>query len=200
MKKFISILFCAALLTSVRAQDFDKNMATARSSYASGNLGDARFAMEQMLSDIDMAIGKQILSMLPAQMGTLKFDAKQDNVSGGTGVATGLFVHRTYGLAPKTASLEVINNSPLMNSLSAVLNTPLMGSMMRDENQKTVKIQGYKSLLTKHLDSETGKTSYDLQVPMNNTLFTLKVDDTNEAEITGFANAIPLAKIAQLAQ
>ena len=200
MKTFISILFCVTLLTSVCAQDFDKNMATARSSYSSGKLEDARFAMEQMLSDIDMAIGKEILKMLPAQMGTLKFDTKQDNVSGGSGAATGLFVHRTYGMEPKSASLEIINNSPLMNSLSAILNTPLMGSMMRDENQKTVKIQGYKSLLTKHLDSETGKTGYDLQIPMNNTLFTLKVDDTNESEITGFANSIPLAKIAQLAQ
>lgn len=201
MKTFISILFCATLTSGLVAQDFDKNMATARSSYSSGKLEDTRFAMEQMLSDIDMAIGKEILKMLPAQMGTLKSDARQDNVSGNSaGMATGLFVHRTYGMDPKTASLEIINNSPLMNSLSAILNTPLMGSMMHDENQKTVKIQGYKSLLTRHLDSETGKTSYDIQIPMNNTLFTLKVDDSNETEITGFANTIPLSKIAQLAQ
>jgi hypothetical protein len=35
---------------------------------------------------------------------------------------------------------------------------------------------------------------------MNNTLVTLKIDDTNEGEITAAANAIPLAKIVQMAQ
>ena len=201
MKTIIFLLFCAAVVTNVCAQDFDKNMATARSSYAAGNLEGARFAMEQLLSDLDAAIGKEILKMLPAQMGALKSNAKDDNVSGSSaGMATGLYVHRTYGLDPKTAALDIINNSPLMNSIGMILNTPLMGSMMKDENQKTLKIQGYKSLLTKTLDSETGKTNYELQIPMNNTLVTLKVDDTNEGEITGFANAIPLAKIAQLAQ
>lgn len=201
MKTIISLLFSAAVVTHVCAQDFDKNIATAKSSYAAGNLEDARFAMEQLLNDVDAAIGKEILKMLPAQMGPLKTNAKDDNVSGSSaGITTGLYVHRTYGLDPKTAALEIINNSPLMNSIGMILNTPLMGSMMKNENQKTLKIQGYKSLLTKNLDSDTGKTSYELQIPMNNTLVTLKVDDTNEAEITGFANAIPLAKIAQIAQ
>ena len=72
--------------------------------------------------------------------------------------------------------------------------------MMRDENQKQIKVQGYKSLLTKNVNSETGKTNYELQIPMNNTLLTLKMDDTNEGEITSVANTIPLAKIAQIAQ
>ena len=201
MKAIIFFLFCAAVVTNVCAQDFDKNMATARSSYAAGNLEGARFAMEQLLSNLDAAIGKEILKMLPAQMGALKSNAKDDNVSGSSaGMATGLYVHRMYGLDPKTAVLDIINNSPMMNSIGMILNTPLMGSMMKDENQKTLKIQGYKSLLTKNLDSDTGKTNYELQIPMNNTLVTLKVVDTNEGEITGFANAIPLAKIAQLAQ
>jgi len=133
-------------------------------------------------------------------MGALKYTDKEDRVTGSSaGYTAGLYVHRTYGTSPKTAELEIINNSPLINSLGAVLNSP-MGGMMRDENQKTLKVQGYKSLLTKHLDSDTGKTGYDIQIPMNNTLVTLKMDETTESEITGFANTIPLSKIAQLAQ
>lgn len=201
MKKIFSIIFIASAVISASAQDFDKNLATARASYSAGKLEDARFAMEQLLGDLDKAIGKEILKMLPAQMGTLKTNAKEDNVTGSSaGFTAGLYVHRTYGLAPKIATVEIVNNSPLMNSLGMILNTPLMGGMMRDENQKTLKVQGYKSLLTKKLDSESGKTGYELQIPMNNTLVTLKLDDTTETEITGFANAIPLAKIAELAQ
>jgi hypothetical protein len=139
--------------------------------------------------------------MLPAQLGSLKSITTEDNVTGSSaGITTGLYVHRTYGTAPKTGALEIINNSPLINSIGMILNTPLMGGMMKNENQKTLKVQGYKSLLTKNLDSETGKTNYELQIPLNNTLVTLKVDDTSEGEITGFANSIPLAKIQQLAQ
>jgi hypothetical protein len=197
MKKIYTVLFLVICLTAT-AQDFDKNLATARSSYSSGKLEDARFALEAMLHDLDMAIGKEILKMLPAQMGALKVNEKQDNLTGAG--ATGLFVHRTYGADAKAANLEIINNSPMMNSIGAILNTPLLGGMMRNENQSVVKIQGYKSLLNKSVDSDTGKVSYELQIPLNNTLVTLKVNDTTESEITGFGNSIPLAKIAQIAQ
>lgn len=185
---------------SASAQDFDKNLASAKSSYGSGDLENARFAMEQMLRDLDMAIGKEILKMLPAQVGALKVNEKEDNLTGGAGYAGGLYVHRSYGASPKSGQIEIINNSPLINSLQAILTTPVLGGMMRDENQKQIKVQGYKSLLTKSVDSETAKTNYELQIPMNNTLVTVRMDDTNEQEITAAANSIPLAKIVAIAQ
>ncbi|MBL7861290.1 MAG: hypothetical protein JNJ65_09010 [Cyclobacteriaceae bacterium] len=181
------------------AQDFDKNLASARSTYSAGDLQDARFAMEQMLRDLDIAIGKEILKLLPTKIGSLAVNEKEDNLSG-TGAYAGLYVNRHYGADPKRASIEIINNSPLINSLNAILNMPVIGGMMQDENQKTVKIQGYKSILNKQVIAETGKTNYELQIPMNNTLVTLRIDDTTEGEITAAANTIPLAKIVQMAQ
>jgi len=198
MKKIYLVLFILTGLVA-SAQEFDKNLVTARTSYSSGDLENARFAMEAMLRDLDMAIGKEILKMLPAQMGALKANVKEDNLSGGTNAA-GLFVQRNYGAAPRQAELEIINNSPLMNSIGAIVNNPMLGGMMSNDNQKVIKIQGYKSLLNKNVDTETGKTNYELQIPLSNTLVTLKLNDTNENEITGFGNSIPLAKIAQIAQ
>ena len=199
MKKFsLILLFLAAGLVTL-AQDFDKNVATAKSSYASGNLQDSRFAMEQALRDLDMAIGKEILKVLPAKLGSLAAVEKEDNVTG-SGSYVGLYVNRNYGADPKRGSIEIINNSPMINSLNAILSMPVIGGMMRDENQKMVKIQGYKSILNKQVNSDTGKTHYELQIPMNNTLVTLKMDDSNEGEITAAANGIPLAKIVQMAQ
>jgi hypothetical protein len=194
-----SIIFILAIMLSVgaTAQEFDKNLATAKSSYASGNLENSRFAMEQMLRDLDAAIGKEILKMMPAKMGILNVNAAEDNVTGGAGVAAGLFVHRTYGSGTKAVNVDIINNSPMIAGLNALLSLPMMGG---DPNQKQVKVQGYKSLLRKEIDSETGKTNYELQTPFNNTLLTLRVTDTNETEILGFANTIPLAKIAEFAQ
>ena len=197
MKRVVYIFF-TFLAMNTFAQDFDKNLTAARTSYGSGDLENARFSMEQMLRDLDMAIGKEILKLLPTTVATLKANEKEDNLSGGGG--SGLFVHRSFGADPKRASIEIINNSPMINSLNTILSMPMIGGMMRDENQKQIKVQGYKSLLNRNLNSETGKTSYDLQIPMNNTLVTLKIDDTSEAEITQAANALPLSKIAAMAQ
>lgn len=196
MKKYIAIVLSLVSISAI-AQEFDKNLATAKSAYAAGKLEDARFAMEQMLRDLDAAIGKEILKMMPSKLGALNANVANDNVTGGAGVAAGLFVQRSYGSGAKTANVEIINNSPLIAGLNGLLSLPMMNN---DPNQKQVKVQGYKSILRKEVDSETGKTNYELQTPFNNTLLTLKVSDTNEAEIIGFANTIPLAKIAEFAQ
>jgi hypothetical protein len=196
MKTYTTALI---LLISVNifSQDFSKNAATAKSAYAAGRLEDSRFAMEQMLRELDAAIGREILKLLPPKMGAMSVNAKDDNVSGGTGAA-GLYVHRSYGATPKMAVLDIINNSPLMTGISTMLSMPIIG--MGDPNQKQVKVQGYKGILRKNENTETGKTDYELQVPFNNTLLTLKVDDTNESEILNFASQIPMPKIAQMAQ
>jgi hypothetical protein len=199
MKKFSLLVLILSAGFVTLAQEFDKNIATARSSYSSGNLQDSRFAMEQALRDLDMAIGKEILKVLPAKMGALTAVEKEDNVTG-SGSYVGLYVQRHYGADPKRGAIEIINNSPMINSLNAILSMPVIGGMMRDENQKMVKIQGYKSILNKQVNSETGKTNYELQIPMNNTLVTVKIDDSTEGEVTTAANAIPLSKIVQMAQ
>jgi hypothetical protein len=197
-KTLFTILICLPLLSG--AQDFAKNLTTARSSYSAGKLEDTRFALEQMLRDLDIVIGEEIIKLLPTKVASLNYNTKEDNVTGGSGTVNGLFVERRYGAETKTATINVFNNSPVMSSINAILSMPLIGGMMRDENQKVIKIQGYKSLLNKSVDSNTGKTNYELQVPMNNTLITIKMDDTSEPEITAVANGLQLSKIARLAQ
>ncbi len=198
MKRTTLLTLALLVGTAVFAQEFDKNLATARTAYATGNLQDARFAMEQMLRDLDMAIGREILKMLPAKLGALAVNEKQDNVSGAG--ALGLYVDRTYGTEPKTARIEIINNSPLLTGINAILSMPMLGGMMTNENQKPVKVQGYKALLNKDIDSETQKVSWDLQIPINNTLFSVKGYDCTEVEVLQWAGAIPLQKISQMAQ
>lgn len=195
MKRIYIVLFAIVFAGTATAQDFQKNISSARTAYAAGNLQDSRFAMEQMLRDLDIEIGKEILKLLPSKIGTRNANTASDNVNGTTGF-TGLFVERQYGTDPNNASIEVINNSPLITSIGLILAAP----MMHDQNQKVIKVQGYKALLTKNQNSETGKTGYELQIPMNNTLITLKITETSETEITTAANTIPLANIAGKAE
>lgn len=198
MKRLSFFALAFAACTTLLAQEFDKNLLAARTAYTGGNLQDARFAMEQMLRDLDMAIGKEILKMLPAKLGAMAANEKLDNLSGAG--ALGLYVDRTYGAEPKTARIEIINNSPLLTGINAILSMPMLGGMMTNENQKTVKVQGYKALLNKNVDSETQKVSWDLQIPINNTLFSVKGYDCPEGDVMQWASAIPLQKISQMAQ
>lgn len=198
MKNIFSAILCLGLTLTLTAQDFDKNLATARSSYSSGNLEDARFAMQQMLNDIDVLVGKEMIKLLPAKLESLSANVNNDNVTANTGLA-GVLVHRDYGTGEKTANLDLMSNSPLIGSLNAILSLPFVGNS-GDGTQKVVKVQGYKGVLQKSVDTETNKTDYTLQVPIKNTLLTLTVDNTTEAEILKMANAIPVAQIVKLVQ
>jgi hypothetical protein len=198
MKNIFTALFVLTFAVHAIAQEFDKNLASARTAYSGGNLEDARFAMQQMMNDIDVIVGKEMLKILPAKFDALNSNAPNDNVTVNTGF-TGVLIHRDYGKDPKTAALDIMSNSPLIASVNAILSIPFIGNS-GDGTQKVVKVQGYKGVLQKTVDTETNKTNYTLQVPLNSTLITIAGNDTNEAEILRWANTIPMGEIAKLVQ
>ncbi len=180
------------------AQDFNKNIATARTAYSSGNLEEARFAMQQMLNDLDMAIGREVLKMLPTKMGAASSNTSNDNVTANTGLA-GVVIHRDYGTGEKAYNLDLMSNSPLVASINAILSIPFLGNS-GDGTQKVIKIDGYKGMLQKSVDEETKKTDYTLQVPIGSTLLTFTAPNTTEDEVIKMANTIPLSQITKMVQ
>jgi hypothetical protein len=198
MKKiFLTFMILFAAATTF-AQDFTTNLASAKTAYSDGKLEDARFAMQQMITDLDIAIGKEVIKMLPVKMEAVASNPKNDNVTANTGLA-GAIVHRDYGTQERLISLDIMSNSPLVGSLNAILSIPFVGNS-GDGTQKTIKVQGYKGILNKSVNTETNITDYTLQVPLNNTLLTFTVPNTNEAEVVKMANTIPLADIAKMVQ
>jgi len=198
MKKysiFISILF---FTLSVNAQDFSKDIADAKSSYAAGKLADAHFSLEQAIQEIDMIVGKEVLKLLPAKMNDQAAVEKDDQVTANVGFV-GATVHRSYG-DTTGSQVEIISNSPLIASLNSFLNMPLVGGMMRNSTTKVVKIQGYKSRLEKQGDNDNGKPNYQLQIPFKSALITITANGMDENAVMSFANSIPLDKIAALIQ
>jgi hypothetical protein len=198
MKNIFYLFFLLIPSLLVSAQDFSKNLASAKSSYSSGDLENARFAMQQMMNDIDMAIGKEVLKLLPAKMDAMASNAKSDNITANTGL-TGVLIHRDYGTGTKTCNIDIMGNSPLVASLNAILSIPFMGNS-GDGTQKIIKVEGYKGILQKTVDAETNKTDYTLQIPLNSTLLTLAVPNSTEAEVTRLANTIPVQQIAKMVQ
>jgi len=198
MKKFSIFLLATLAFGALKAQDFSKNLASARTAYGSGDLENARFSMQQMLNDLDIMIGKEVMKLLPAKMDALAANTKNDNVTVNTGL-TGVVIHRDYGTGDKAVDVEIMSNSPLIASLNAILSIPFIGNS-GDGTQKVVKIDGYKSILQKDVNSETNKTGYTLQTPLNSTLVTIKIENTTEADIVRLANTIPLSDIAKMVQ
>ena len=199
MKKLLSLIIIVLAATTIAlSQDFDKNIATARNAYAGGNLEDARFAMQQMLNDLDMVIGKEVLKMLPTKMGTLASNSANDNVTANTGLM-GVMIHRDYGTEDRQVSLDLTSNSPMVASINAILSIPFMGNS-GDGTQKVIKIDGYKGMLQKSVDEETKKTDFTLQIPIGSTLLTLDAPDTSEDEVVRMANSIPVSQITKMVQ
>ena len=199
MKNLLSLLVLIFFSTAgVTAQDFSKNISSARTAYAGGNLEDARFAMQQMLNDLDMTIGKEVLKMIPGKMGAHSANTASDNVTANTGLA-GVIIHRDYGTQERKLNLDLMSNSPMVASINAILSIPFMGNS-GDGSQKIIKVDGYKGMLQKTVDEETKRTDYTLQIPMGSTLLTLDAPNTTEEEVVKMANTIPLSQITKLVQ
>jgi hypothetical protein len=195
----IFLLFGAMILFTAptQAQDVNAKLNEAESAYNGKNLDDARFALQGALNEINMLIGQDILKMLPQKMSDMACNAKEDNVSGAAGFA-GLSIIRTYGTEARTARIDILGDSPMLASLNALLAMPMiMGS---DPNQKRIKVGDYKGLLQKET-SENVVTGYTVQLPVNSTLVTFKVEGSfSENEVMSMAQTIPVAQIAKISQ
>ena len=194
MKSVILTLLAILCLFSAEAQEFNKYLANARTSYSAKKLDEARFAMQQMLHELDVIVAKDVLKLLPAKLDTLNANVANDQVSGNSGF-TGIMIERDYGTGSKTAELQIIGNSPLTASVNAILSLPLIGG-----NRKIIKLEGYKALIEKTTDTETNKVSYEIQLPLNSSLLTLKTSGISDDEIQKLVASIPVARLARLLQ
>jgi hypothetical protein len=194
----LALVVLCLLTSNVKAQDATAKLNEADASYSSKNLENTRYALQQALIEINKAVGKDILELLPRTISDLQVVPKEDNVSGAAGFA-GLFVNRTYVLGEKNVKIEIISDSPMLAGLNAMLSMPMiMGNT--DPSQKRMKISGYKAMLQKSTSDETN-VSYTLQIPLNQALFTLQVKGIPaENDVINMANGLPLDQIAKLAQ
>ena len=199
MKKVRLIICLLSVSGSVLAQDFTKDMTTAKSAYNAGKLEETHFALLQAMQEVDIIIGKEVLKLLPPKMDTLSVNTKDDNVTANAGLI-GCTIHRSYGKMTKKADLSIISNSPLVQMVNTFLNTPLLGGMMSDGTTKIVKVHGYKARLEKKPGSADDKNDYEIQVPLGSSLITFAVDDCTDTEILAMANTVPLPQIAKLIQ
>jgi hypothetical protein len=202
MKKNLNLIIAAVIVcmgVQVTAQDFTAKLNEAQSAYKSGDLENARFVLQQAMSDIDQAIGKEVLAAMPTSIGGMGVIKERDNVTGtGMGIA-GLYVNRYYGDTTKNASVEIVSDSPMITALNAMLAMPAIMNTA-DPNQKRIKIAGYKAMMQKSTD-DSGDVSYNIQMPFNTSLLTFRCEGINsESEVISLVNSLPIDKIVKTAQ
>ncbi len=196
MKKILFLLSIAITAFAAQGQEFNTQLTTARTAYKAGKLDESRFAMEQLLQEIDMMVGKEVLKILPAKIEDKAANTAGDNVSGASGYF-GVVIHREYGTPEKNISVEILSNSPLITSLNAMLSLPMIGGAGGDS--KVVRISGYKALLNK-VSGEGDKSDYEIQLPMNTALITLRAPGYTQDQVLKIANSLPVAQIAKMNQ
>jgi hypothetical protein len=195
---FSFLLILSLLTIRLSAQDVNGQLNTATASYASGDLENARFSLQEALNGVNQAIGQDILDLLPATLGGMSVVAGSDNVTGTNMGFAGLYVNRDYQKDTiRDASLEIISDSPMLATVNSILAMSTM--FVSDPNQKRIKVGSYKALMTKSEYNEV--VSYEIQMPFGNSMMTFKTNGiADEAEVTGLMNSLPIADIVKLAQ
>jgi hypothetical protein len=194
MKKIFFLTVFITMAALLKAQEFNAQLATAKSAYASGKLDDSRFAMQQMLQEIDIILGKEVIKLLPAKLEDKAANVNRDKVTGTSGWV-GVMIHRDYGAEDKNVNLEIISNSPMLAGINALLSLPLIGN---SGDSKVIRIAGYKALVQKN--GEDDKPEFTVQVPMNSSLLTLTAPGYTQDQVIKMANALPVDKIAKMLQ
>ena len=208
MKKLlISCFLFFFILYSTVAQDPDieGNLATAKSAYNSGNYEEARFTLQQTLSDLNQIIGEEIQKLLPEEMGGLPAYQEADEMISNTGAGMGIVVNRTYqnpDQPDKSVEVSIVDHSPMIAMVNTFLSSPMLsGLMMASSGQKAVKIKGYKGMLEKNVDEESQIISYTINVPFGDSLLTIETNSfDSEKEVIAMSNTIPLDQIVKLVQ
>ncbi|MEL6719044.1 MAG: hypothetical protein AAFO82_00930 [Bacteroidota bacterium] len=198
MKNITLSIFFLFAVYSIQAQDqLNTHLAEAKTNYSSGNLEDARFALQQSLNELYVVISKQILETLPETLGDTKAQSEGDQFNGTAMGYTGVFIDRTYAndTQRKVIDISLVHDSPLMNSIGSFLASPIMNLA---SGRKSMKIDGYKSALE---TSESEPKTYTIYIPFAQSLITLTFNGyDDETEVIGLANQLPIREVVEIAQ
>ncbi|MBA2746895.1 MAG: hypothetical protein H0U44_11780 [Flavisolibacter sp.] len=130
-----------------------------------------------------------------AKAGNKTANMTRDHVAGSTGFF-GVVINRQYGTVDSTnITIDIIGNSPFLEAINSLLTLP----MMSGGDQKVIKINGYKALLSK-VSGDNETTSYEIQLPINNSLISFKAPGYTQEQLLKLANTLPVAEMAKMLQ
>lgn len=150
-------------LTNTTPPDVNQQIADAEKSQKDGNYSDARYSIQQALMGIEIQIGKQILTSLPASVDGLDKDSTQNKVMSTQWGWNNLSIQSVYRKGDKQMTVTIGNNAAYSGFVNLYFNSAYSQTVSneKDQNVKQTKLKGYKALIT--YDESKG---YTLMVPL----------------------------------
>jgi len=199
MKSVIILIIISFLFNNLFAQEkVTPSLEKAKGAFNSGDMEEARFTLQQALTELDLVIAKEILKVLPTEMADYKANQDKNPITAES-MGLGVYVERSYSKPGKEQSslkIEVVDNSPMVAMINTFLSSPLM-SIAVTSGRKTVKIDNYKGMM--EMDQESENMQCTIQVPFGDSLLTFTTTGIeNEQKILSLAKLIKVGAIASL--
>lgn len=190
-------------LNVIAQENFQLQLQKARTANSKKDLEDTRYNLLLALQQLDLKIGQEIMKLMPLQLNRLNADPKNDQLNALSAGFIGASFHRAYGFPDSLSlSVEIVSNSPFISGLNTWLNNPMMAGI---SGKQSYKIDGYKaaySMDVADVSDRNGKpvrkSTGVLQIPISNSLVTLKSENLSVEEFLKAAEQIPISKIAEM--
>lgn len=140
----------------------------------------------------DVPTGQGILNQLPKKMKEKNYVKEKDKVRPAKGFL-GTTVQRKYGDANQGGLVELINESPSLIYVNNTLSDP---STINPSKDLITTIDGFQALV-QSVYREDGRIDYQVLIPIDATLLSVKGVGFTRDELIAFANTIPVAAIAK---
>lgn len=204
MKTLVTLaaILLSLLWNNIFAQNaVDTQISEAEAAYEREDYEAARLAAQEAINGLNTLIANEILQLLPENIGELNANTDQDSYTGQVIGVNNLFVNRQYQSSDgeKKLEFELINDSPMLTIVNQFINSPLSG-LMRDANQKVVRVAGYKAMLELETEGEIPEASLSIPFGGSSMIILRFINYDNETEVLGLSEQIPVKEIVEVAE
>lgn len=197
MKSIMIFLIAVTVSFSVSAQEeLEQYMKDANESIANKDYRTAQSSIQKALTEINIAIGNELLSALPLEINGMKASTENDTNGGAVPgiMSAGVTVTRDYANEDRSLSVTIMSNSPAAISISMMISNPSLLEQS-EGGHKVVEVGKFFGLLSYEAEDKLG----DLQIPVGNSIVSLNADEINSAdEIIEIAKQLNLENLKKV--
>ena len=184
-------------LTNTEPPDVKAQMEDAQLAHNSNKYSDARYSLQQALMGVEIQLGRQILASLPAEVGGLKADPKQDKVMSTQWGWSNLTIQKEYADGKDKQMTITIGNAGIYSGLAQwyFANAGMVEASGEQQNMKQVRVKGNKGMI--QYDDSRG---YTLMISLGQTsgIVWECINFATEKEVMDAANTFDIDEIKKM--
>lgn len=184
-------------LSNTAPPDVKVQMTEAETAHGAKNYSDARYSLQQALMGVEIQLGRQILTSLPATAAALPADTLQDKVMSTQWGWSNLSIQRIWKNNADKQLTITIGNAGIYAGLATMYfaNAGMMEANAEKQNFKQVKVKGNKAII-QYEDSK----GYTLIVSLGQTSMIVWecINFANEEEVMTTANSFDIDGIKKM--